>query len=207
MKHRKAHTSRRKPTPQRGYTLVELMMALAIFSIGVTGIVAMQSITAATNGFAKNMSVATAVARSWQERLAMDGTLWGGRGNWPITQTIWLQQILTQNNNWILPANDSTATFGPAADAKGQFVNHTANPAAPVFCTHVRLTQLIDPATRPGSGLIRAEVRVFWPKDTHAWNGGAPYCAASANVDAIGLATNDFHFVYQTTAIRQTPNY
>lgn len=204
MKHQKAHTSRPKPTPQRGYTLVELMMALAIFSIGVTGIVAMQSITAATNGFAKNMSVATALARSWQERLAMDGTLWGGPGNWPITQTIWLQQIGTQNNNWILPANDATTTFGPRADAKGQFVTLDSDA---VFCTHIRLTQLIDPATRPGSGLIRAEVRVFWPKNTEAWNGGALYCAGSASVNAIGQATNDFHFVYQTTAIRQTPSY
>lgn len=204
MNHRKNHLSKEKRAKQRGYTIVELMMALSIFSIGVTGIVAMQSVTATTNGFAKNMSVATALARSWQERLAMDGTLWGGTGEWAITQTTWLQQILTQNNNWILPANDATTTFGPRADAKGQFVNVDTNA---VFCTHIRLTQLIDPAIRPGSGLIRSEVRVFWPKDTDAWNNGAAYCAATADVDDIGADTNAFHFVYQTTAIRQTPNY
>ena len=35
---------------QRGYTLVELMMALALFVVAVLGIIAMQKITAATNG-------------------------------------------------------------------------------------------------------------------------------------------------------------
>jgi type IV pilus assembly protein PilV len=207
MNHRKTQSFRQDHANNRGYTIVELMMALSIFSIGVTGIVAMQSVTASTNGFAKNMSVATALARSWQERLAMDGTLWGGTGQWAITQTRWLQQVGTQNNTWVLPANDDnlTPTFGPRADAKGQFVTVVANT---VFCTHIRLTQLIDPAIRPGSGLIRSEVRVFWPKDTDAWNGGADYCANNpASVTAIGLATSDFHFVYQTTVIRQTPGY
>jgi prepilin-type N-terminal cleavage/methylation domain-containing protein len=207
--------SRREPPmrpgrkPQRGYTVVELLMALAIFSVGVTGIFSMQAVTSATNRFAKNLSVATTLARSWQDRLAMDGTLWGGSGNWPITNTTWLQ-LAAQDQAWRLPTNDSGGTggtFGPGADARGQFVDYTVAVNDVVFCTHIRLTRLISEVERPGSGLIRSEVRVFWPKDGDAWNNGANYCDAAADVADIGARTSEFHFVYQSSAIRQMPNF
>lgn len=197
-----------RPGRERGYTVVELLMAVAIFAVGVTGIFAMQSVTAATNRFAKNLSVATSLARSWQENLAMDATLWGGQNAWQIGNTRWIGLVTTQNHNWILPPNDATTTFGPGADARGQFVNFDTAQGDVVFCTHMRLTQLISETQRPGSGLIRSEVRVFWPKDGDAWNAGAPYCTdTAADILAIGAATSDFHFVYQTTVIRQMSDF
>lgn len=189
----------RTQAQKRGYTVVELMMALAIFSIGVTGLVATEVVTSRSNLHAKDLAVATQFARSWQERLAMDGTLWGGPSSWPITNTTWLDAVETTTNaTWTLPA--TSGTFGPAAGSRGEEVGLTAS----YFCTHIRLTKLVN---RLGSGLVRSEVRVFWPKGPVAWSDGDPYCDAGADVGAIGAATDSFHFVYTATTIRETPKF
>ena len=52
----------------RGYTVVELMMALAVFATGVTGIVAMQRATVSSNRLAKNMTIATGVAQAYEHK-------------------------------------------------------------------------------------------------------------------------------------------
>lgn len=183
-----------------GFTVVELLMALAIFAISATGILALQIVASRTNTHAKDLAAATQVARSWQDKLAMDALLWGGPSNWLIGQTTWVQQVELQENVWIQPANDAAGTFGPAADARGAFL---ANPAQAYFCTHIRLTRLF---TTPGAQLLRSEVRVFWPKGPVAWSNGDPYCDG-ANVAAIGAATAQFNFVYHTTTIRETPAF
>jgi type IV pilus assembly protein PilV len=189
----------------RGYTVVELMMALAIFAIGFTGIAAMQNVTASSNAHAKNIAVATQLARSWQDKLAMDALKWGGLQGWALTNTRWLGQADAQNNVWHVPLNDAAVTFGPATDARGEFVDFTTAGNNVVFCTHIRLTRLIPTANM---GLIRSEVRVFWPKGPVAWSTGANYCTTNAaDIAAVGAATTNFHFVYETTAIRETPSF
>ncbi len=189
-----------RSTKSRGFTIVELVMALAIFAIGITGVVAMQTVTAKTNMHAARLAVATSLARSWLDRLSMDAASWGGVGAWQNTR--WLTTV---NAEWALPEMDATTTFGPAADARGGFVDHTLAPDDVVFCTHIRLTRLIND---PGSGLIRSEVRVFWPKQVMAWRAGANfnYCSDD-DIGAIGLATNDFHWVYDTSLVRETPAF
>ena len=66
----------RIPAPARGYTIVELMMAITVLAIGVSGIIAMQKITVASNLHAKKLAIATQIARAWQDRLAVDASLW-----------------------------------------------------------------------------------------------------------------------------------
>jgi type IV pilus assembly protein PilV len=187
----------------RGFTVVELLMALAIFAISATGVLALQVVSSRANTHAKDLAAATQVARSWQDKLAMDALLWGGPNNLLIGQTEWIQLVQLQDNQWILPPNDAADTFGPAADARGAYVDGI-DPTAVYFCTHIRLTRLFN---APGSGLLRSEVRVFWPKGYQAWNNGAPYCNAGANVINIGAATAEFNFVYHTTTIRETPAF
>lgn len=189
----------------RGYTVVELMMALVIFAIGVTGVVAMQKVTSNANGHAKNLAIATHIAQSWQERLAVDATQWGQNGTAVITNTTWVNGV-NSSEEWVLPAQNTTLDFGPGFDALGSFVDitTTAGAARAVFCTHLRLTHLL---TTEGSRLVRSEVRVFWPKPGRTFDSGNAYCASGASVTDIGAATNDFHFVYKTTAIRQTPGF
>jgi prepilin-type N-terminal cleavage/methylation domain-containing protein len=190
-----------RPSLPRGYTVVELMMALAIFAIGATGVLAMQIIASHTNAHAKNIAVATQLARSWQDNLTMDALLWGGPELWPLGgNTRWVQEVGTQGGQWFLPTANAGGTFGPGADALGNFATDTDV----VFCAHLRLIRLLD---TPNAELVRTEVRVFWPKGEVAWQDGDPYCDAGAAPDDIGAATDQFHFVYHTSAVRQTPSF
>jgi len=181
-----------------GFTIVELMMALALFAVGVTGLVAMQVSTTYSNRMAKDLATATQLARTWQERLTMDGNLWGGPNNWALSNSTWLQVVQASNAQWVLPS--TSGGFGPAAGSRGEPVAL----ANAYFCTHIRLTRLLDD---PGAGLIRSEVRVFFPKGPEAWSGGDPYCDPGADVGDIGAATTNFHFIYATSVVRETPKF
>jgi len=194
---------------QRGYTAVELMMAISIFGIGVAAIISMEKVTAASNAHAKNLAIASHIAEAWLDNLANEGTVW----NYPTTgngsndlnnDTIWLRQVGTNQDaaaNWFLPAYSGPLNFGPAFDALGNPVNTALNPTAVAFCSHLRLSYLYQPGA-DGNGLIRAEVRVFWLRDGQQFAGN--FCAAGSvpNINANGSATT-FHFVQKISAIRE----
>lgn len=183
-----------------GYTIVELLMALAVFGVGITGVIALQKVTGASNQHARNLALANHVAQSWIERLAVDATTW--TNNTPLSNTVWLKHA---DAGWFLPAFESG--IGARFGALGQpLTDEQADQT--VFCTHLRLTLLIDPVgTSSGvvpavanNGMIRTEVRVFWPRDTRASD---DYCTED-NVGTAGAAVDRYHFVYQTTAVRQS---
>lgn len=183
-----------------GYTIVELLMALAVFGVGITGVIAMQKVTGASNQHARNLALANHVAQSWIERLAADATTW--TANTPLTDTVWLDNT---DAGWFLPdfENGIGARFGalgqPLADDQADQT---------VFCAHLRLTMLIDPIGVAGgvvpavanNGMIRTEVRVFWPRDARTAD---DYCEED-NVGTVGGEVQNYHFVYQATAIRQS---
>ena len=191
---------------QRGYTAVELMMAIGIFSIGVTGVIAMQKVTSVSNQHAKNLGIATHIATSWLDTLATDAVMW----NHPsatspvpdLTQTTWLQLVsanASNANSWFLPLYSNQLGFGPAFDALGNPIDPDAAPNNIAFCSHLRLSWLYQP-TSSGNGLIRAEVRVFWLRDGQSF---AQNMCASAQAANVGAATQTFHFVQKITAIRE----
>jgi prepilin-type N-terminal cleavage/methylation domain-containing protein len=195
---------------QRGYTAVELMMAIAVFGIGVAGIISMEKVTAVSNQHAKNVAIATHIAESWLDMLSTDAVAWNhpaanGVNYSDLNDTVWLQQVLPNRDaaaNWFLPAYSNTAaglSFGPAFDALGNPVDPVANPTAVAFCSHLRLSWLYQPSNE-GNGLIRAEVRVFWLRDGQTF---ASNMCTTGNVAAINGATSTFHFVQKITAIRE----
>ncbi len=180
-------------------------MAIGIFGIGVTGIIAMEKVTSVSNQHAKNLGIATHIAESWLDMLATDAVMWNhpsATSDTPdIGQTTWLQSV-TPNantvNDWFLPPYSTLLAFGPAFDALGNPVN-PATATAVAFCSHLRLSWLYRP-TATGNGLIRAEVRVFWLRDGQEF---AQNMCAGAQVTSVGGATQTFHFVQKITAIRE----
>ncbi|HEY6558308.1 MAG TPA: prepilin-type N-terminal cleavage/methylation domain-containing protein [Polyangiaceae bacterium] len=183
----------------RGYTFVELMMALTVLGIGVSGIIAMQKVTVTSNQHSKNLALATHIAESWAEQLTVDSTRWNfPNATNPVsnlgTNTLWLDAVNAFPNQWRLPTFQAQPAFGPAFDALG---NVTQVAAQTVFCTHIRLSWIYPQTTL--NGLIRADVRVFWPREGR---GAIEPCATvtPANVTA-GLA--NYHFVHHSTALRQ----
>lgn len=203
-------TQARRAHQEGGYTVIELVMAMGVFAIGITGISAMQAATSASNRHAKNLAIANAIAKTWHEELAVDATQWTVQNDAiGLAQTNWVKQVALGDLGtapWFLPA--TVGTMGASFDALGNF---TTDAEQTVFCTHIRLTRLIR---AQGSGLIRADVRVFWPRFGHDWT-QQNYCSLAATPDTFApfapgttaadeTEVDNFHFVYSTSAIRQT---
>jgi prepilin-type N-terminal cleavage/methylation domain-containing protein len=195
----------RRAHGERGYTAVELLMAISIFGIGVSGIIAMEKVTSVSNAHAKNLAIATHIAESWLDMLATDATTWTAPGSPGATgligNTTWLNTVSSNANtvnSWTLPTFSNTLAFGPAFDALGDPINPaSATPVA--FCSHLRLSWLYQPSST-GNGLIRAEVRVFWLKDGQEF---PQSMCTSGQIANVGAATDAFHFVQKITAIRE----
>lgn len=185
----------------RGYTVVELMMSLAVFATGVTGIVAMQRATISSNNLARNVTIANGIAQAWLTQLQADGTLWRP-AQAPAILPVWLPSANTSNGLWQLPTWNAARQFGPQFDGFGAPV-----PANGQFCAQIRLTWLYGDGTTQGgvagNGLMRAEVRVFWPRDNQGFDAGDCANAAQATVDGVALKGNKYHFVVQAGAVRQ----
>jgi Tfp pilus assembly protein PilV len=183
-------------------------MSIAILTIGVTGVIAMQKVTVTSNQHAKNLAIATQIGQAWMDQLRADALSW----NHPsarlatsdLAQTTWLQSVPnTGTSAWFQPAWDANRNFGAGFDVQGR-------PAAPDstaprrFCTHLRLSWLYQAnGTMAGNGLIRAEVRVFWLREGQSGIQNRLVCSNNENPADIGAATERYHFVYNVSAIRQ----
>ena len=110
-------------------------MALAVFTTGVMGVIAMQRTVVAANRHARNLTVANGIAQAWLDQLAADSTLWEQN----LNQTVWLQRVNAAgvNGTWQLPAQSVAAVrnFGPTFNVFG-----APDPNATDYCAHIRLT-------------------------------------------------------------------
>ena len=183
----------------RGYTIVELLMAMTVFAIGVTGIAAMQKITLASNLHAKKLAIASHIAQSWQERLTADTALWPSTAV-GLTGTQWLS---LNTGAWQRAPTNTAATFGGTFGPLGEF---TSDPTQAYFCVDIRLTNMLSTSAQtatgiPGNGLMRSEVRVFWPRDGR--EPASAYCAPNGGAVIGPGSDDDYHFVYDAAAVRQ----
>lgn len=187
----------------RGYTVIEVMIALTLLAIGTTGIIAMQKVTTVANRDAKNLVIANQLARGWLERLRADAVQWNHpspiKSTSDLGETKWLNNV---DGNWFRPTDDPLGS--PTADALGNDVRD-ADLSPGVFCSNVRLTWLYGPAvTAPPPYLIRAEVRVYWARDGGGGTvDGKGICNPSTDLTQVSPALDRYHFVYVTSAIAQ----
>jgi prepilin-type N-terminal cleavage/methylation domain-containing protein len=188
----------------RGYTVIEVMIALTLLAIGTSGIIAMQKVTSVNNRDARNLVIAGQIARTWMERLRADSVQWNhpsaSRTTDDLNETTWLNGNI--NGTWFRP--DDNPRGSPTFDAFGNDVPDVSA-ANGVFCSHLRLTWLYGPPPDPPPPyLIRAEVRVFWMRDGADGPASGTYlCDPNATVAAIASAVQTYHFVYVTSAIQE----
>ncbi|MCA9618409.1 MAG: prepilin-type N-terminal cleavage/methylation domain-containing protein [Myxococcales bacterium] len=212
----RSRVRRRRAARRLGYTVVEVMMALSVLSIGATGVIAMQKTALLGNMRARNLATATAIASAWIERLRVDGLRWTFD---PLTGVDTLTTATTYLNvvggdyptvagaegQWRRPIDnpgDTALTLTTAdADVRGMDI---AAGTPPGFCTNIRLTQILP-------NMIRAEVRVFWLRQqaANASMGGTfnglPLCDTSQSyIDAVTTdptARQRYHFVFMTSTV------
>jgi type IV pilus assembly protein PilV len=169
--------------------MVEAMTALAVLSIGATGIVGIQRATLAGNTNARNLATANQIATTWIERLRADALQWNAaNGVDDLADTNWLKKAPANPGGWLVPATVN-GIGSPAADIVGSDI-FKGEAITQAFCTHLRLTTVYPT-------LIRAEVRVFWSRH------GNPVKCDEAPSDTDAMFGNKYGFVVVTTAINQ----
>jgi type IV pilus assembly protein PilV len=168
---------------RRGYTVVEVMMALVVLTLGTVGVIAMQRAVAMGNTNARNLATANAIAESWVERLRTDAQSWNDQGSTPdiAGDTGWLKDAVTASptngSGWIATppvvaygANTPAGTY--EADIMGADLMLAADKAkfATAYCTQYRLTRFSNSPTTGALAdyyrIVRIEVRVIWDRLT-----------------------------------------
>lgn len=192
----------------RGYTVVELMMAMAVMTIGFGGIFAMQKVSVVSNMNSKNLAIASHVGQSFLDELAAEAHTWTSRDG--LGRTTWLKEagVEGEKPEWFVPTFSEQRQLGQAFDALGSVVANENIDSDAQFCVHLRLSWL-SPTTnagKTGAGLVRAEVRVYWKREGAGLLGAGVVgpCVDVETFDAADPAA--FHTVYLSTALRQVPS-
>ena len=148
----------------RGYTLIEVMIALVVFMVALLGLVALQKASVAGVNKGREHTAAVNIARFVMTEIQSEVA------SWPLTQSVASSEDLpmvalglTTPGRWTALADGDVA----AADdfRLDAYLEHSerdfyssSQDTAP-FCVHYMLTPL-----GPNQELIRARVRVVWPK-------------------------------------------
>lgn len=180
---------------RHGYTLVEVMMAIAILAVGATGIMGLQQAATRGNQEANEMGTATRIAEMWLDRFRLDALNWrpGGPGIASVAATFANTQYMR-----LMPTAGGTGWFVPPAGAglpAAATLGFNGNPSAGGtmhYCTQAQINWV-----RPGT-TMRADVRVFWRRRQWTSAAGAEVCPLAPN-------RIDYHMVNATTVLRWTP--
>jgi type IV pilus assembly protein PilV len=204
----KARVSSRGSRSTRGYTIIEVLLAMTVLTIGAAGAISMQKAAIQGNLDARKTDIATNIARMWMERIQRDSMSWTSSSPSNLGNAVLLGNATTSVGTWFLPFYSAYAAPGgglasvsPGFDMLGRDVPSQSALTNAFFCVHLRETWLSQNTTTPTNSLMRVELRVVWPRgiaqDTYA----PPLCdatsAATANPDPRLYST-----LYMITAVR-----
>lgn len=201
-----ARTQRRSRQRRAGYTLIEVMMALAVLTAGSVGIMAMMQASTRGNMEAREMATATMLTQRWIERLRRDATNWtaSSRTISPVilARTQYLNRVPNPGTlpTWSVPVPPVVSTERANFDFYGR---DTAIPAEMYFCSNIRLEWLYV------GRAMRADVRIWWLRRQSGSASDATRTAlgqCGPGVDPNTL-TNDWRVrsTYGSTVVRWTP--
>ncbi len=184
---------------QRGYTAVEILMAMSLFAIGAAGVISMQRAAVSSNADVRKIDIASTAARQWMDRLHRDATKWtlpnaaNPSGN-NLSNAAWLNHV---DGKWRRPDDYAGVAnpegVSPAFDIVGRdLLLSQMNQAQ--FCVHVKLNWL------EVNRMLRAEVRVYWPRD-EVRSAAGDFC--NTDPETVTQTPQNFHFVYVADAVRE----
>ncbi len=146
---------------ESGFTLVEVMIAIGIMTVGSLGILAMHQSVSHANRAALEMNTALAITERWVERVERDSLGWTERGitSTSLLATDYLKALSNQvtGTAWFRPAPPSDKeSYG--FDYFGEDIEGSDKPK---YCTNLRLSWL-----RQGSS-ARVDIRTYWYREGH----------------------------------------
>jgi len=164
-----------------GFTLVEVMIAIGIMTVGSLGILAMHQAVSNASRSAHEMNTALAITERWVERIERDSLSWTEEGidTLSLNSTAYLSELATKpvETEWFTPT-PATSAEQYAFDYFGNDINDTADIK---YCTNLRLRWL-----RPGTS-ARVDIRTFWLRGGHM-PGGATHAKWVSGADFRGAA-------------------
>lgn len=198
-----------KKKHQSGFTLVEVMIAIGIMTVGSLGILSMHQAVSGANRTAHEMNTALAITERWIERIERDSLSWTAQGinTTELNNTDYLSEIAGQvsSTNWFRPVPPATTDEHYAFDYFGTDTN-TASEIK--YCTNLRVSWI-----RQGSS-ARVDIRTFWLREGHMpgsashskWVGGGVFrgadCdAATADGWELGEAPN-LNVIFASTVVQ-----
>lgn len=201
---------------RRGFTILEVLVAVALMAIGLVAMMALQVAFVGGTTLARDSATAVSIGQSVVEQMRMEATMWTNvtnqLGSNPNTPTL---------NTAFNGGGQGALIFGgfpvnPDGFAPG-FVRMRTTPLVSArafvnakFCVDVRA----QPMSNANNGVLVGEVRVAWPSDRGAapWVGAQPpvTCVNGGNLDQIiyiggnvGLPNPDINVVQVPFAIRR----
>ncbi len=177
MKISSTRTKRRRARRTRwalGYTMIEVMMALAILAIGGTGVISLQKASVLSGLNSRNLTAASMVAGGWLEKGKTEAIAWTVNPPVPATNPI-LTMALTNPTTW----QDIPGGGGSAVDG-------TPTAAGIIYCSQVR-GALLGPAATADT--MRFEVRTMFARAGRTIDAECATMTASltANPDQFGV--------------------
>ena len=189
---------------QGGYTLIEVMASVGVLGVGLLGILGMQGASVTANRRAYEVTMATNLARHWQDRLRRDSYQW----NYPsadsptsnLSNTWYLRALVASTTTgWFVPVQPTGLTAAPESAAFDYWGNDLTDltSANVHYCTHVRLTTLM------ANQLVRAEVRVWWYREGGVRPPTYASCGSPAVLTTMGQDTTNVHWVYMAQTLER----
>jgi len=194
----------------RGYTSVEVLIAMTLLAIGAAGVIGMQRVTIQGSEDARRFDMATNIANEWLSRLQKDASFWRTQpdrllpDDMGFNSTVWLKNIdLCAAGLFCtipMPTGSTVEGLSPAFDVFGRDVVD----GQAYYCVQYRLTWIASPGTAPytrplrPSAIMRTDVRVWWnrlEKNPIGTCNTPPPEAIPANAP--------YHVVYASTALRE----
>jgi type IV pilus assembly protein PilV len=169
-----------------GFTLVEVMVALVVVSLGLLGIAKMQALALASTGTAKMRSLASIAAASLASTMRADRNYWSAITLTPFTVSV--------ASNGTVTATDSNLNTAPAA--------HCSSVATPCTSVQVAAQDLSDWATTLGGVLPGSNATITCTVDATGSNPVA--CMIQLNWNEHVMALSTANNASQTVAQNQT---
>lgn len=136
-----------------GYSLIEVMTAVAVMTVGASGILLMQGAATHSNQDAYETTIALNFASTWIERVKRDALLWTA-ANVGTGGTLYLNR----RDEWWAPALPLAAPEESiAADYHGF---DTVNRADMRYCMNMRTSALQN--LGGADSLLRVDIMVWW---------------------------------------------
>jgi prepilin-type N-terminal cleavage/methylation domain-containing protein len=198
----------------RGYTAVEVLIAMTLFAIGAAGVIGMLKVTIQGGQDARRMDTATFLAHQFIDRLHRDSMYWTQPNrDFPnvhnLAQTRWLNDV----GNAACNANYCNPTFNPpdAASAAGSgwaydYLGRDRwnGSADHEYCAQYRLNWIAPlgaAAPLNQDAVMRAEIRVFYVRLESRQVRDCVNPTISPDDPANGPMT--YHYVHAATALRE----